>query len=188
MVDRLMPLLVLLAVMLGAAFMPAMAVVQTREEGTLTATLATPLTPAELLFANGILGMGVALFCAALVVLLNGAQLVPAVAASLVLAAAMCAAIGLAVACVVRQAETMMAVWKIGGLALMFPAILWLEPSMPEWLAKLGPTYYFLQPLHAASQEGASFSELAGTLGIGVVITVGFVGLVVRLAPRLRRG
>jgi hypothetical protein len=185
MVDRLMPLLVLIAVMLGAGFMPAMAIVQGREEGTLNAALTTPLSAAELLLANGLVGAAVALFCSGFVVVLNGADLGVAVWACLGLAAVMCAAIGLAVACVVRRAQTMMAVWKVGGIVLLFPAIFWLEPAMPQWVAQLGPTYYFLQPLHAVSQEGASLAAVGGTLAIGVAISVAFVALAVGLSGRL---
>jgi ABC-2 type transport system permease protein len=62
--------------------------------------------------------------------------------------------------------DTFIAVVKALGILLYAPGILALIPQVPEWVAKIFPTYYMVDPVIQISQKGAGLSELAGELAI----------------------
>jgi ABC-2 type transport system permease protein len=53
---------------------------------------------------------------------------------------------------------------------LVFPVIFFVWPDLPSWPARLGPTYYVLRPVYAASVEGAAFADVRVDLAVAAAI------------------
>ena len=69
--DRLVPILVLLAVALATIFLPAASLLQEREKGTIGAVLTTPAHVGDVLLAKGAIGFVVGIFTGLLTLALN---------------------------------------------------------------------------------------------------------------------
>lgn len=185
--DRVVPLLVLMAVMFAGMLVPAASMLQEKEGGTMTAALVTPTTVGDMLLAKGLIGFILSFGVGGVTLFLNGGVSASSVAAAVVLlvAAFMCVMFGLLVGSVVNNMATMFSVWKAGGIVLFAPAILFLFPGVPEWIGLLFPTYYFLGPLNELVTEGAGLADVWVELVVGAGISVLLVSLVVPLARRM---
>lgn len=71
--QRLLPLIVLMAVFLGGLFLPATSVINEKEKRTLTALLVTPTTIGDIFIAKGLVGVILSLFAGVVILLLNQA-------------------------------------------------------------------------------------------------------------------
>jgi ABC-2 type transport system permease protein len=173
-IDRLVPMLVLLAVALSAVFLPAASLIQERESRTLTAMLTTPARVGEFMFAKGIVAFLLSFISGIFTAVLNlgfSEQFFSNLAVILV-AAFMCVPIGLGLGAAVKNMSTMFAIWKSGAIILFAPAILMLFPSVPRWVSMLFPTYYFLGPLYELNIEALALREVLPELGIGLLVGV----------------
>lgn len=183
--ERLVPMLVLITVAFAAIFLPAASIIQERENRTVDAVLATPVKVGEFIAAKGMIGFLLAFITGCITLVLNGGFSKPVGVQLLILsvAAFMSVDFGLILGCAVRDMATMFSVWKGGGIFLFAPAILFLFPAAPRWIARFFPTYYFLGPLYEVSIEGASLSGVILDLSIGAGLSVLLI-LAVRLAAR----
>ncbi|NNF53580.1 MAG: hypothetical protein HKN03_03955 [Acidimicrobiales bacterium] len=110
-----------------------------------------------------------------------------AVILAIVVGAVMMAEFGLMLGSWAKDTNTLFAAWKGGGIVLLFPVIFTIWPDLPQWIAQLGPTYYFLQPIFDLSVTDASFGDVAGNLAIGVAICVALIPLVIMAGRRMER-
>ena len=62
--------------------------------------------------------------------------------------------------------------------------VFYLFPEWPQWIARLFPTYWFLDQIYRVSVLGASTRDVAGDLVVAGVICVAIVPLIVLLARR----
>jgi ABC-2 type transport system permease protein len=186
---RLLPMLLMMAVAVAAAFIPAASIVQEREDRTLSALLVSPASMADVIGAKGAFGVLLALFTGFFTLILNDALLGKAGIHLIILlvAALMMAEFGLLLGMWARDSNTMFAAWKGGAILLFFPTVFYIWPGLPEWIAMLGPTYYFIDPAFRIIAEGAGFSDVAGTLAIGGVIVLAFIPVVIMAGRRLER-
>lgn len=186
-VTRLLPFIVIYAVVMGGSFIPAMSLVQERENRTLEAVLATPATIGEVLTAKGVFGFILAILTGAMTLWLNHAwgQHPMAMLAALALAGVMMAEIGLLLGSISSDSNVLFAIFKTLGIFIIFPVIFPIFPSLPQWIAKLGPTYYFLQPVFEIAVNGAGLADVWVDLAIGAAICVVLVPLVARLGRRM---
>jgi ABC-2 type transport system permease protein len=99
----------------------------------------------------------------------------------------MMAEIGLLLGTWARDSNTLFAAWKGGAMLLVFPAFFFLFPDLPQWIARLGPTYYFLEPAFSIANSGTALSDVLGTLLIGVAICVVLIPVVVMAGRHLER-
>lgn len=185
--ERLLPLVVLMAVFLGGMFLPATSVINEKEKGTLTALLVTPTTPEDVFLAKGLVGIGLSLFSGLVILALNQAFGVHPLLLVLVLAlgAVMAAGLGLLLGTALKDVTTLFAVWKLGGILLFGPAFIYMFPQIPEWIGRLFPTYYMLQPVIEISQRGGGWPGIA----TNVFILVGVdLLLIVAVMLVLKRG
>jgi ABC-2 type transport system permease protein len=187
-VTRLLPLLMIYAVVIGGSFIPAMSLVQERETRTLEAVLATPATMGEILTAKGLFGLILAILTGAFTLFLNSAWgLHPwAMLATMVVAGVMMAEAGLILGSVSKDSTVLFTLFKSAGLLIIFPVIFPIFPSLPQWIAWLGPTYYFLDPVFKIAIEGAGLGDVWLPLAIGAVICVALVPVVAVLGRRLQ--
>jgi len=173
-IDRIIPMLVLLAVALSAVFLPAASIVQERESRTLTAVLITPAVVGEFMLAKGIVAFFLSFISGVFTAVLNlgfGDQFFSNLVIIFV-AAFMCVPIGLGLGAAVKNMSSMFAIWKSGSIILFAPAILMLFPSVPRWIAMLFPTYYFLGPLYDLNIEAVGLNGVILELAIGLVFGV----------------
>ncbi len=189
--ERMVPLLVFLAVALGGIFLPAASIIQERETRTMEAILTTPTTVGELMVAKGIFGYLLAFLVGALTLLMNsgftastGAYLVVLAVASL-----MTVQLGLALGAAAKDMATMFSIWKSAAIVVFAPAVLFLFPGVPEWIARIFPTYYFLGPLYHMLVDGAPLRAEVANLAIGVgvsaILAVAAAGLARRMETKI---
>ncbi len=186
---RLLPMIVMYAVAIAGAFVPAAGLVDEKQHRTLSALLISPARMGEVLAAKGALGVILALATGLVTLAINGvwgsSPLVMVL--SLVLAGAMMVEIGLILGAWAQDANTMFTAFKSGGILIFFPVVIYIFPGIPQWIGKLGPSFYFLDPIFRAVAGNAGLGDVWGELVIGVAIVVALVPLVVMMGRRLER-
>ncbi len=177
---RMLPLMVLITVMLGGILLTAFSLVDEKEKGTFIAMLVTPMRLSEILLSKGLFGFALAVFCGVMIMALNGVigNAPAALLVVLVMAALMMAEIGLVVGSLVKNTNLLFTIWKGGAGVLMVPVVPYLWDAFPMWVARLSPTFYFVDPSWRIAIEGATLGDVAGDLAIGVGICVAFVPVI----------
>jgi ABC-2 type transport system permease protein len=177
------------AVAIAGAFVPAAGLVDEKQHRTLSALLISPVRMGDVLAAKGALGIILALATGLVTLAINGvwgsSPLVMVL--SLVLAGAMMVEIGLILGAWARDANTMFTAFKGGGILIFFPVVIYIFPGIPQWIGKLGPTFYFLDPIFRAVAGDAGLGDVWGELLIGVAIVVALVPVVALMGRRLER-
>jgi ABC-2 type transport system permease protein len=79
----------------------------------------------------------------------------------LALGAVMASLLGLILGSFAKDMSSLFAVWKTGGILLFGPAIIYLFPEIPQWIGKVFPTYYLVEPVVRISQEGGGWPDIA---------------------------
>ncbi len=183
--QRLLPFIVLMTIVLGGVMVPATLLVNEKQHQTLNALTVTPSTLNEVFLAKGLLGVLVSTVMGVVILVLNRAlgDQVALLIMVLALGAAMSAAFGVLMGALVKDINTLFATIKAIGILLYAPALVYLFPGIPEWVGRIFPTYYMIQPVVEIVQEGGSWAEVAPELGILIglilLLIVG-VGLVTR--------
>lgn len=173
---RLLPLLVLLAVIMGGSLVPAASLVDEKEKHTLTALVTTPTSLREVLLAKGLLGVILSLVTAVIILLLNrilGTQ-VWLLLLVLALGGVLAATFGILLGLFTKDSNTLFATVKAIALLLYAPALINLFPQLPQWIAKIFPTYYVVAPVIEITQEGGRFADVAPEIAIlsGLVLAL----------------
>jgi ABC-2 type transport system permease protein len=187
--ERILPLFVLMAVFLGGIFLPATSVINEKEKRTLQALAVTPVSLGEIFVAKGIVGILLSMVAGIVILLLNrafGGQ-VGLLLAVLVLGAIMAAEIGLLSGALIKDITALMAIWKVSGILLFGPGIIYMFPNIPQWIARIFPTYYLIQPVMDITQLGGGWSDIALNTLILVGIDVVLMGLVMFVLRRTRQ-
>jgi ABC-2 type transport system permease protein len=184
---RMLPLMVMFAVAIAGAMVPAASIVEEKERRTIDALLVSPTSIGEVLAAKGVLGWMFGMAAAGVTLAIN--QAFGARPALLVLAVAigalMMVEVGLILGAWAPDTNTLFAAWKGGAMVLVYPVVFFLWPDLPGWIARLGPTYYFLRPVFALSVEGAGAGDVIGDLAVALVVCAALLPLVVLSGRRL---
>jgi len=179
--DRLLPLIVLITVFIGGIFLPSTSVINEKAKKTLEALVVTPTTLGEVFLAKGLLGIIFSLFMGIVILILNqafGAE--PALLVLLLaLAAIMAAEIGLILGALLRDITSLFTVWKLGGILLFAPAFIYLFPQIPQWIGKIFPTYYIIQPIVEISQRGGGWADIATNVFILIALDLILIGVLI---------
>jgi len=187
--DRLLPFLVLMAVFVGGMFLPATSLVTEKQKRTLEALTVTPTTLREVFLAKGILGFIISLTMGLIILALNqafGAQ--PGLLVlMLALGAVMAAELGLILGSLAKDMASLFATWKFGGILLFGPALIYLFPEIPQWMGKVFPTYYLVEPVVRISQQGGGWSDIAAHVFVLVGLDVVLVAAVALALKRMKR-
>jgi len=185
---RLVPLIMMYALVVAAVFLPAFSIADEREKGTLNALTVTPVRLSEVLAAKGVLGFVLAFLMAVFTLWLNramGAQALPLVVV-LAVAALMCAEFGLIFGAAAKDVNGVFALIKGTGALLIGPTVFYLFPDWPQWIAKLFPTYWIINPLFEVTIEDAGLGEV----WVEILVALGVIALlmipVMALTKRLR--
>jgi len=193
---RMIPLMVIMAVAIAGAFVPAAGLLQEKENRTLDALLTSTMSMRAVLAAKGALGWILAVATGIVTLVLNdafGAAPGPLVLA-IAIGAFMMAEFGLLLGAWARDAATMFTAWKSGGILLFLPVVFHIWPDLPGWIARIGPTYWFLEPMFDLAVNDAGFGDVwpellvAAFICIALLPVVAWVGrwLEVRLASGYR--
>ncbi|MFV9503159.1 MAG: ABC transporter permease [Oscillochloridaceae bacterium umkhey_bin13] len=187
--DRLLPLIVLMSIIFGAIMLPASSLVGEKQQRTLTALSVTPTTMGEIYMAKGLLGVLISTATAMMILTLNRAlgNSTPLLLMVLLLGAIFAAAIGVLIGILVKDINSLFATIKGLGIFLYAPALIYMFPEIPQWLGRIFPTYYLIQPVIAITQRGAGFGEIAGELAILLLLIGIAMGAIAWLTQRMRR-
>jgi ABC-2 type transport system permease protein len=184
---RLIPAMVIMVVAISGGMVPAAALVDEKERRTLSALLVTPATAGDVLAAKAGVGVVLAMGTGVATLALNNAFGHNPLALLLVLAVAALMMVEFAALLGVwaKDTNTLFAAVKTAGILFFFPVILYLWPGLPGWIPRLGPTYYFLQPLFAIAAEGAGLGDVWPELAVAGGIILALLPAVGLAARRL---
>lgn len=191
--ERLLPMVVLMALFFGGMMIPASSLINEKNRHTIEALNVTPATVGEIFLAKGIVGAVLAAFMGALTLVISGGfgSSFPGMMLVLALGAILAAELGLLAGAVIKDMNTLFAFWKFGGLLLFGPAIVYMFPQIPQWIGYFFPTYYVIKPVMDISILGLGFGAVVTNLviltGIVVVAALGVNLVVNRLSSRALR-
>lgn len=187
--DRLVPMMVLYAVVVAGLFLPAASLVEEREAGTIEALLITPARMGDVLFAKGSVAVGLSTAMAMVTLALNdafGGR--PALLAAIVaIGSVMLAELGLVLGLWARDANTLFTSIKGGGIIIFLPVVFNIWPSLPQWIPKLVPTYYFLNPVFEVGVLGAGGGDVVFEVLIAAAICLALAPLAMAYGRRAER-
>jgi ABC-2 type transport system permease protein len=184
--DRLLPTMVIYAVMIAAIFLPAASLVDEREKRTLDAVLVTPTRMSDVLIGKGTFAVVLAVILGFVTLALNGALAGQPATMVLILlvGSVMLMLVGLALGLWAKDITTMYTAIKGGGIIIFLPVIFTLFPGLPQWIPKLVPTYYFLQPIYDVAIHGHTLGDVVPELMIALVFCAALTPLVAWVAHR----
>jgi ABC-2 type transport system permease protein len=187
--DRMLPFIVIYAVVIAGLFLPASSLVAERERRTLDALLITPVKMSEVLVGKGGLGVILAVLMGWVTLALNdalGSQPL-AMTLFLLLGGVMMAEVGLVVGSWAKDSNTLFTTVKGGALLVVAPVLFTLFPSLPQWVAQLFPTYYFIQPIYDMAVTGTTISDHRAELAVCVGICLALLPAVSAMGRRLEQ-
>ncbi len=184
---RLVPFITMYSLLIAGVFLPSFSIADEREKHTLDALVVTPTRLSEVVLAKGILGFGMAIAMAIVTLWLNGALSVQAVALVVVLliAAVMLVEIGLVYGTASKDVTGVFTLIKGTGFILLGPTVFYIFPSWPQWIAKLFPTYWVINPVYEVTINGGGLGDVWGELAIAVVVIAALVAPIWWLTQRL---
>lgn len=187
--DRLLPLVVMFSVVIAALFLPASSLVEERGHRTLDAMLVTPVRMSEVLAAKAALGVLLGTLMGAMALALNQAFAGETLGllVFLLVGAVMMAEVGLILGCWAKDPNTLFTAVKGGNILVVAPVLFTLFPDLPQWIARLFPTYYFLQPIYEMSVLGTTFSDHLVQLAVSVGLCLAILPAVFAMARRLEQ-
>jgi ABC-2 type transport system permease protein len=185
---RLVPLLVYYALVMAGIWVPAASLVGEKEKGTLTALLVTPTRVNEVLAAKWILGFLFSVFMAAMTLLLNrvfGPRPLDILAVITVAGVLNCM-IGLLVGVISETSTMLFSLVKGTGIFLFAPVVFYIFPDWPQWIAKIFPLYWIIEPIWQVSVMGEPLSKVWLELTIALAISLALVPVIAALSRRIK--
>lgn len=184
---RLVPFIMMYALVVAAVFLPAFSIADEREKGTINALIVTPVKLSEIITAKGILGVILALAMTVFTLFLNGALGAEPFALFVVLlvGAVLCAEIGLIFGAASKDVNSVFALIKGTGILLIGPTVFYIWPDWPQWIAKLFPTYWVINPIFEVSLNNAGLGDVWVELLIGVGVIALLAMAVIAMTRRL---
>jgi ABC-2 type transport system permease protein len=185
---RLLPLMVMMSILLSGVMVPATSLVTEKVKRTISALSVSPASTLDVFIAKGLLGVILSLFAAFLMLFLNRAMGEEPVLLSfvLLLGAVFSASIGVLLGALVKDINTLFATIKGLGIVLYGPGFVYMFPEIPQWIGRLFPTYYLINPVLEIAMNNASLGEIAPDLLV-LSALIAFTGIVLFfMAGRVR--
>ena len=185
---RLVPFITMYALLVAAVFLPSFSLADEREKRTLDALVVSPVRLGEVVVAKGIVGFVLAVAMAVVTLWLNGAldaDVVPLLVV-LMIAGLMLVEVGLIYGTGSKDITGVFTLIKGTGFILLAPTIFYIFPDWPQWIAKLFPTYWVINPVYEVTINDAGLSDVAGELLIGMGVIGVLAWITVLLTRRLR--
>ena len=186
--ERFLPLLILMAVVMAGCMIPSTSLVDEKQNKTVTALIVTPASQTDIVFAKGLLGAVIGVLTAVMILVLNRAFGAQTLLLILVLSmgATMSASFGILLGIVMKDINTLFATMKAIGLLLYAPALINLIPQIPDWVAKIFPTYYIIAPVIEVTQGGGRWPDIAADIWILAALILVLLATVGVLARKKR--
>lgn len=187
--DRLLPFVVIMAVIMGGTMVPATSLVDEKQKRTLRALAITPTTLWEIFVAKGLMGVALSVFAGVLILTINQAfDAQPLLLLGvLTLGSLLAAAFGVIFGAIVKDITTLMALMKGIGIVLYAPGFIYMFPQIPQWIGRIFPTYYILDPVVKISQRSAGWAEIAPNIYVLVGLIAVTTLVAFKLGGRMRR-
>ncbi|MDZ4166762.1 MAG: ABC transporter permease, partial [Coriobacteriia bacterium] len=185
---RLIPVIVFYALVMAGLFVPGSNLVEEKEQGTLMAMLVTPVKTGEVLVAKWLLGVILATVLAVISLVLNsalGANWLEVFVVVLI-AAALSSMLGIVAGVFAKDSSIMFAIVKGSGIFLFAPTLFYIFPEWPQWIARLFPLYWIIEPIWQVSVMGQSLSTVWMELLVAVGITAALGVAAAWLAKRMQ--
>lgn len=185
---RLIPVIVFYALVIAGLFVPASNIVEEKEQGTLMALLVTPVKATEVLVAKWLFGLILAAVMGVASLALNGAMGSnwPSVILVVIIAAMLSAMLGIVVGVFAKDSAMMFGIVKGAGIFLFMPAAFYIFPDWPQWIARLFPLYWIIEPIWQVSVMGEALSTVWFELAIALAITAALGAAAWWLAKRMQ--
>jgi ABC-2 type transport system permease protein len=183
--DRILPIIILMAIVYGGIMVPATSLVDEKQKRTLSALAITPASLEEIFLSKGLVGIILSTTMGILILVLNqafGAQ-TPLLIGMLALGSVMAATFGIMLGVFAKDVTSLFATTKAIGILLFAPAFVYLFPGIPPWIGRIFPTYYIVQPVVEISQQGGTWSDISleASILIGLILVmIGIVGVLAR--------
>lgn len=183
---RLVPLIVFYALVMAGVFVPGSSLVEEKERGTLLALMVSPVRLKEVLTAKWAMGFLFSGFMAAATLLLNRAfgPRPLEVLAVIAVAAFLTAMIGLLVGVVSRTSTMLFTLTKGSGIFLFMPVVFYIFPEWPQWIAKIFPLYWIIEPIWQVSVMGEPLKGVAFELAVATAIALALIPVVLLAGRR----
>ena len=184
---RLIPFVVMYALLIAGVFLPSFSLADERERRTLEALVITPVKMSEVVLAKGILGFVLAIAMAFVTLWMNSALDAQPLALAVVLLVGglMLVVIGLIYGTASKDVTGVFTLIKGTGVLLLGPTIFYIFPDWPQWIAKLFPTYWIINPVYEVTINGAGLGDVWMELMIGVAVTALLIAPLALLTRRL---
>ncbi len=186
---RLVPAIVMYALVVAAVFLPSFSLADEREKGTVRALAVSPATLSEVVTAKGILGFLLAIPMAIFTLWLNGALDVDPLPllVVLVVGGVMMVEVGLIYGTASKNVTGVFTLIKGTAVLLLGPTIFYIFPDWPQWIAKIFPTYWVINPIFEVTVDRAGLGDVIGELLIGVGVIALLVPPLIGLTRRMGR-
>lgn len=185
---RLVPFITMYALLVAGVFLPSFSLADEREKRTLDALVVSPVKLSEVVIAKGILGFVLAIAMAIVTLWLNGAldaQVFPLLVV-LLIAGLLLVEVGLVFGTGSKDITGVFTLIKGTGFILLAPTIFYIFPDWPQWIAKLFPTYWVINPVYEVTINDAGLGAVWGELAIALVVILALAAIVAALTRRLR--
>jgi len=172
-----------MAIFISGFSIPASSLVDEKQKRTIGALLITPVTQLELFMAKGSIGIIISMIMGVTILLLNHAlngQL-GLLILILFLGAMMACSFGLMLGAHINDMGSLYSVIKGLGIFLYGPGIVAMFPQIPQWIGKLFPTYYVMNPIFELTKKSSNWSNLK----VNVFILIGFLVIFFAIVGRI---
>jgi ABC-2 type transport system permease protein len=72
-----------------------------------------------------------------------------------------------------EDSNMLFALMKGGGLLLFYPVVFYIWPNLPQWIAKIAPTYWFLEPAFEVGVRNGGLADV----WVSMLIAVAWIGV-----------
>ncbi|MDY6835177.1 MAG: ABC transporter permease [Chloroflexota bacterium] len=187
--DRLLPFVVLLTVFVAGIALPGTSLLMEKEKKTIDALVVTPTGLREVFVSKGVLGVIMGTLMGVVILVINqalGSE--PGLLIMILFLGSISASLaGLLMAALFDNTVTFFANIKMIGLILYAPVIIYLFPSLPQWIGKIFPTYYIIQPVVEVSQRGGGLMQILPEISVLIALNVGLAALVAFVVTRKKQ-
>jgi ABC-2 type transport system permease protein len=173
--ERLLPLLVLMTIFISGFTLPASSLVDEKQKRTIGALLTTPVTHGELFISKGVMGSMISIIMGIMILLLNQSlnEQLGLIILLLCLGATLASCFGLLLGAFINDIAALYSAIKGLGIFLYGPGIIKMFPQIPQWLGKIFPTYYIMNPIMEITRNDGTWS----TIKFDVFILIGIIAL-----------